>query len=213
MPTGRRKFLRWTLGGVAGLAVTDAAQLHAAVAATSSDEPWLAAIAGKQHKAFLDVMHFFPDGTPFRRTKNLLNVMHENYGAPEKDIGVAFGAHGRGLAHLLSQAAWDDLGLMEWLAPQLNGPEAAALKAGAGTFGAAGAAGVAELRARGVRFIACRETIGKWAQRVATLKGEPVAAVTERIVHGLHEGVEPVPAMIAAAVVAQERGARYVALT
>jgi intracellular sulfur oxidation DsrE/DsrF family protein len=191
--------------------VADASVLNATPAA--ADDPWLTAIAAKKHKAFMDVMHFFPDGTPFRRAKNLLNVMHESYGAAESDIGVAVGMHGRGLVHLVSQAAWNDLGLMEWLAPQLNGAEAAALKAGAGTFAAASAASVVELRARGVRFLACRETIAKWAQRVATQKGETPTAVSERIVRGLHEGVEPVPAMIAAAVVAQERGVRYIALS
>src|ERR1019366_5668076 len=210
MTSGRRTFLRRTLGGVAGVAVADASQLNAATSA--SDDPWLAAIAAKKHKAFMDVMHFFPDGTPFRRAKNLLKVMHESYGAAESDIGVAVGMHGRGLAHLMSQAAWDDLGLMEWLAPQLNGAEAAALRAGAGTFAAASAASVVELRARGVRFLACRETIAKWAQRVATQKGETPAVVTERIVRGLHEGVEPVPAMIAAAGVAEARGGGYGAL-
>jgi hypothetical protein len=74
--------------------------------------------------------------------------MHESYGAAESDIGVAVGMHGRGLVHLVSQPAWDDLGLMEWLAPQLNGAEAAALKAGVGTFASASAASVVELRAR-----------------------------------------------------------------
>ena len=34
-----------------------------------ADDPWLAAIAAKKHKAFMDVMHFFPDGTPFRRAE------------------------------------------------------------------------------------------------------------------------------------------------
>jgi intracellular sulfur oxidation DsrE/DsrF family protein len=212
MTSGRRTFLRRTLGGVAGLAVTDASVLGGATTISAADDPWLAAIAAKQHKAFMDVMHFFPDGTPFHRAKNLLNVMHESYGAADGDIGVAVGMHGRGLAHLMSQVAWNDLGLMEWLAPQLNGAEAAALKAGAGTFAAASAASVVELRARGVRFLACRETIAKWAQRVATQKGETPAAVSERIVRGLHEGVEPVPAMIAAAVLAEARGCGYVAL-
>ena len=67
MTSGRRTFLRRTLGGVAGLAVADASQLNAATSA--SDDPWLAAIAAKKHKAFMDVMHFFPDGTPFRRAE------------------------------------------------------------------------------------------------------------------------------------------------
>ena len=74
MAAGRRSFLRWTLGGVAGLAVADASMLGAAT--TAADDPWLTLIA------------------------------------------AAVGMHARGLAHLVSQAAWDDLGLMEWLAPQ-----------------------------------------------------------------------------------------------
>jgi len=210
MASDRRKFLRGTLGGVAGLAVADASLLNAAT--TAADEPWLAAIAAKKRKAIMDVMHFFPDGTPFRRARTLLNVMHESYGAAEGDVGLAVGAHGRGLAHLVSAATWDDLGLAEWLMPQLNGAEGAALKAGAGMFATASAASVVELRARGVRFLACRETIARWAQRVATQKGETPAAVTERILKGLHEGVEPVPAMGAAVVVAQARGVGYIAL-
>jgi hypothetical protein len=212
MADDRRKFLRRTIGGVAAFAVADASVLGAATPHLAADDPWLAAIAGKKHKTFMDVMHFFPDGTPFRRAKNLLNVLHENYGAPESEIGVALGMHGRGLAHAVQQSVWDDLGLVEWMAPQLSPAEAAALKSGAGTYAAVNAASIAEMRSRGVRVLGCRETIGRWAQRIATAKGEPVAAVTERIARGLHEGVEQVPAMVAAAVLAQARGAGYVAL-
>jgi hypothetical protein len=218
MTTDRRRFLRTTIGGVAGLAAADASVLGAAT--SSADDPWLAAIAGKKHRAFMDVMHFFPDGTPFRRAKNLLNVLHESYGAAEQDIGLAMGMHGRGLAHLLSPAVWIDLGLAEWLAPQLNGAEQAAFKTNLAKwegreFPASALEGrdsVQELRGRGVRFLACRETIGRWAQRKATQSGETAGAVAERIVKGLHEGVEPVPAMVAAAVLAQGRGVGYVAL-
>jgi len=60
--------------------------------------------------------------------------------------------------------------------------------------------------------LACRETIGRWAERVATKKGESAVDVASRITSGLHEGIEPVPAMIAAAMVAQERAAKYIAL-
>ena len=223
MSSDRRRFLRWTFGGVAGLAVADSSVLGAsaatagdprlAEAAPLGDDPWLAALAGKKHKAFLDVMHFFPDGTPFRRGRNVLGVLHESYGAAEGEIGVVLGMHGPGLAHGVSQAVWDDLGLLEWLAPRLSAADSAALKAGAGTYASAGAAAVSELRARGARFLACRETISRWSQRVATQKGEPAATIAERIVRGLHEGVEPVPAMTVAAVQAQSRGAAYVAVS
>lgn len=210
MTSGRRNFLLGALGGAAGITAMSAGDLNAMMLA--GDEEWLAAYAGKKHKAMIDVMHFFPDGTPFRRAKNLLNVLHENYGAKENDIAITVGMHGRGVAHALSQALWDDLGLMEWLAPQMNGAEQAALKSGAGTFAQTAADSVRELRARGVHFVACRETIGRWAARVAAAKGQTADEVAARITKGLHEGVETVPAMIAAAVLAQESGARYVAV-
>jgi intracellular sulfur oxidation DsrE/DsrF family protein len=211
MLPGRRSFLRWTLGGVAGLAVTAASRPDDA--SVTPDDPWLAAIASRPHKAIMDVMHFFPDGTPFRRAKALLTVLRESYGVAGRDVGLAVGFHSAGLAQLMREEAWADLGLMAWLAPQLNGAGAAALRAGAaGTFAKAGADGVRELRALGVHVLACRQTVGGWAQRVATQKGETVDAVRERILRGLHEGVEPVPAMIAAVVLGQERGARYVAV-
>lgn len=209
--TDRRKFLRTTIGGVAGLAVADTSVLGAG-AARADDEAWLKAYAGKKHKALMDVMEFFPDGTPFRRAGTLLNVMRDSYGAAEKDVALAVGFHGRGLAHVCAASVWADLALEDWLSPQLNGSASAALKAGTGTFAKLNRDSVQELRARGVRFIACRETIGRWAQRKATQSGESVEAVTARIIHGLHDGVEPVPAMIAASVLAQGRGAGYVAL-
>src|ERR1035437_4259822 len=118
MALGRRTFLRWSLRGFAGLAISDANRPNAT--AISSDDLWLASIAAKRHSAFMDVMEFFPDGTPFRRAKTLQRVMHESYAVAEDDIGIAVGMHGRGLAHLLSAAAWEDLELAEWLAPQLN---------------------------------------------------------------------------------------------
>jgi intracellular sulfur oxidation DsrE/DsrF family protein len=211
MSGDRRNFIRTTLGGAAALAVTAARPLGAMSA--RADEPWLAAYTGKKHKAFMDVMHFFPDGSPFRRAKTLLTVMHDSYGSSDAEIGLLVGMHGAGLAHLMSAAAWDEIGLADWLVPQLNGAELATLKAGAaGSFSKSSGENIRELRARGVHVLACRETIARWAQRVSTLNGETVAAAGERIVRGLHDGVEPVPAMIAATVLSQEGGAHYIAI-
>jgi intracellular sulfur oxidation DsrE/DsrF family protein len=210
MKSCRRRFIRNSLVGAAALGLTDAGRLLAAE--TQQSDPWLRAIASKKRKAFFDVMEFFPDGTPFRRAGTLLRVMSENYQVPESDMGLAIGMHSRGLAHLISAAAWDDLGLTEWLAPQLNGPSAAALADGPQRFATANGKSVAELRARGVRVLACQETIGRWAERIATLRTEPLAATKERITRALHAGVDRVPAMVAAAVMSQESGAVYVAV-
>lgn len=198
------------LAAAAALALTDATSLLAAGA--QQGDAWLNAIASRKRKVFFDVMEFFPDGTPFRRAGTLLRVMNESHHVPEGDMGVAIGMHSRGLAHLIAASAWDDLGLTEWLGPQLNTLSAAALVNGPRGFAVANAKSVAELRARGVRVLACRETIGRWAERIAILRTEPLAAAKERIVRALHDGVEPVPAMIAAAVLCQEAGAAYVAV-
>ena len=93
-----------------------------------SGDPWLDAIAGKKHKAFLDVSYFVPDGGPFRRTRALMATLKQSYGAADTDIGVAFGAHSSALGYLLTPAAWDEPGLAEllasrkWLAPILGTP-------------------------------------------------------------------------------------------
>jgi len=218
MTDDRRTFIRRAFGSAAALAIADSATLNAAT--NSADEPWLRAYAGKKHKAIIDVMEFFPDGTPFRRAKNLLNVLHESYGSAEGDIAIAVGMHGRGLAHAVSATVWADLGIADWLMPQLSTAAASALKASIGSGNeplmskvpGESRDSIQELRARRVHFLACRETINRWAQRKATQSGETVEAVTARIVKGLHEGVEPVPAMIAASVIAQEVGAQYVAV-
>jgi hypothetical protein len=221
MTSDRRDFLLRALAGAAGLAVTDASALGAAPLRAADDEAWLKAYEGKKHKVLMDVMEFFPDETPFRRAKTLLRVMRESYGAHEGDVALTVGMHGRGLAHLVATSVWTDLGLTAWLAPQLNSAAGAGMKAmevSDGTFGTISnyalmnRDSVKELRDLGVHFVACRETIARWAQRKATQSGESVEIVTARIIHGLHDGVETVPAMIAASVLAQEAGARYVAV-
>jgi intracellular sulfur oxidation DsrE/DsrF family protein len=74
------------------------------------------------------------------------------------------------------------------------------------------AAGVAELRSFGVRVLACRNTIARWSRELAAISGETPEGVQTKLLKGLSPGVEPVPAMIAAAVLAQSRNAAYVTI-
>jgi hypothetical protein len=185
--------------------------VHAAT--HTSGDAWLNAIAGKRYKVFLDVSYFAPDGAPFRRTRALLTVLHDNYGTVEDAVGIAFGAHSSALAYLLTPATWDALGLVELVAgSNLRPADAQALRSATKNWGGLGADNVAELRQRGVHFLACHQTIGIWAGKLATAHGGSAEEYTARIVKGLHEGVEPVPAMIAAAVVAESRGLGYVSI-
>ena len=80
------------------------------------------------------------------------------------------------------------------------------------TMGTQVAAGVAELRGMGVHVLACRNTIGRWSRELSAKSGETADAVQAKILKGLSPGVEPVPAMIAAAVLAQARNVAYVTI-
>jgi len=208
--TGRRRFLRWTLGGAAGAMLTGPARALGAEPEQSGD-PWLDAIASRKHRAFLHVGYFEPDGGAFRRARGLLATLRDSYGAEDKDIGVAFGAHGSGLGYLLTPAAWDELGLVELIAgTNLRTADAQALRSATKNWGSLGAENVAELRQRGVWFLACGQTIGRWAEKLAATRGGSASAIAVTLRAALHAGVETVPAMIAAAVVAQGRGVGYV---
>jgi hypothetical protein len=68
------------------------------------------------------------------------------------------------------------------------------------------------MRAIGVHVLACRNTIARWSRDVAPKSGETAEAVQAKTLKGLSPGVEPVPAMIAAAVLAQARNLSYVAI-
>jgi hypothetical protein len=182
--------------------------VHAATLA--SGDAWLDAIAGKRYKAFLDVSYFAPDGASFRRTRALLTVLHDNYGTAEDAVGVAFGTSSA-LA-FRDPGRWDEPGLSNSSQNQLAPADAQTWSA-TKNWGTLGAENVAELRQRGVHFLACRQTIGIWSGKLATAHGGSAEEYAARIVKGLHPGVEPVPAMIAAAVVAESRGLGYVAIT
>jgi len=212
MSTGRRRFLRWTLGGAAGALLTGSAR-ELGAAPQAAGDPWLDALAIRKHKAFLDVGYFGLDGGAFRRTKALLATLHENYGASDKEIGVAFGAHSSGLGYLVTPATWDELGLGELIAAaNLRMVDAQAIRGSSRNWGTLGAENVAELQQRGVRFLACRQTIGRWADKIATGRGVAPTEIATRLTAGLHPGVEPVPAMVTAAVMAQARRLAYVSL-
>ena len=213
MAAGRRQFLERAIGGAAGAMLMGPAHTMHAATYTAGDA-WLEAIAGKRYKVFLDVSYFAPDGAPFRRTRALLTVLHDNYGTADDAVGIAFGAHSSALAYLLTPATWDELGLVELVAgSNLRPADAQAMRSATKNWGTLGAENVAELRQRGVHFLACRQTIGIWSGKLATAHGGSPEEYTARIVKGLHPGVEPVPAMIAAAVVAESRGLGYVAIT
>lgn len=210
----RRRLFRWMLGGTASLALgLPRATLQAddAVPLGAEDE-WLDAIASRKQKAILDVRGFAIDGAPFRRALALVNVFTTTYAVAPADVGIAFGAHSSALGYLLSPAFWTEYDVAGKVAHSLRPDDAAALRKSGAAAASIGADGVRDLRAKGIRVLACRNTMARWSRDLAAVSKETPEAVLQKINANFHPGVEPVPAMIAAVVLAQARGVAYVAV-
>lgn len=203
----RRSLLGWLLTGTAGLAVVPS-RLHSREA-----DDWLDAIAGKPHRAFLDIRGFNPDGTPFRKAANLHRALTEAHGARPDEVGIAFGAGSSSIAYVLAADIWDEYRVGAKVAGTArHGDEAASLRDEPRKWAAAHGAEIRGMLDTGMRVLACRNSLWRWARDFAAVTGEAPERVNEKLIAGLHAGVEPVPAMIAAAVRAQERGLAYVAI-
>lgn len=227
--SSRRSFLVTSVGGAAGAALIPVAAATAAAAARSGESPpesprespapahmgsaqadWLDRLAAAKHKAFLDIGHFFADATPFRRANNLLDAMRTSFATPETDVCVALGFHGTGLAHVLTEATWTATSVVEFLREE--GTPAAATAPGNQALVATSLQRAREMQARGALLLACGSTIRRLAARAAASGGVPAPEWEARIRRGLADNVIVVPAMIAAAMLAQERRVPYIAI-
>jgi hypothetical protein len=206
--TERRRLFRWMLAGSAGLTLNPS---RLVAEAGARDEPWLRFAASRKHRAFLDIRSFMLDGYAFKKAATLRNTLMSSFDARADEIGIAFGAGSNGLGHVLGPDLWEEYRIGDKLAHAARPEELAGLKAHRAA-GTQMAAGVAEMKANGVRVLACRNTIGKWSRDLAAATGETPDAVQAKILKGLSPGVEPVPAMIVAAVLAQARELSYVAI-
>lgn len=206
----RRNLLGWLLAGSAGLVIpTDRLQ---AMPRTTRDD-WLDVIGDKAHKAFLDIRSFAPDGTPFRKAENLHRAMTEAHGVRPEDLGIAFGAGSSSIAFVLGPETWREYRVgVKVAATARNADEAASLRDEPERWAARHLEEIQGMRAKGIQVLGCRNSIWRWARDFAAISGEKPEAVNAKLIAGLHTGVEPVPAMIAAAVRAQGRGLGYVAI-
>jgi intracellular sulfur oxidation DsrE/DsrF family protein len=203
--------LGMTIAGLAGLGFSS--RLAAESIQGAPSEEWLDAIASRKHRAFLDIRTFDPSGTPFRKAANLLQALTQAHGAAEREVGIAFGAGSSAIAHVLGPKVWAEYGIGAKVAGLARSPaEAASLRTEAAKWSALGGTEVATMRSHGMRVLACRNSLRRWAGEFAVETGESIDVVNAKLIAGLHTGVEPVPAMIAAAVLAQSRQLSYVAI-
>ena len=198
--------LGWIFAGTAGLALPG----RLVAEPRAADEAWLEFIAARKYRAFLDIRSFMLDGYAFKKVTTLRTTLINSFGASADDVGIAFGGGSNGLAHVLGPDLWEEYRIGDKLA-HAHPDQVEALKKHR-AVGTQMAAAVAEMKASGTRVLACRNTIAKWSRDLAPLTGETPEAVQAKILKGLSPGVEPVPAMVAAAVLAQLRDLSYVAI-
>jgi intracellular sulfur oxidation DsrE/DsrF family protein len=171
-------------------------------------EPWLAGLTGR-HKQFLDVAAN-NQGAPLGRAGNFLNAYGQAYGLKDGDLNVVFCAHGTGLALVLGDELWSKYRLGTQYAindPQTKSPATRNIFAGSGI---SYEPSVAALQKRGVRFVACMQSIARLSRDLAARDSQESPPINQALLAGLLPGVTPVPAAIVAANRAQESGLTYV---
>jgi hypothetical protein len=205
----RRQLLGLAVAGSAGLA------LPRELAATPPPrvDDWLDALARRPHKAFLDIRAYATDSAPFHKVTNLRAALTQAYAIRAEDIGIAFGGSGSSIAYLLGVDIWTEYRVGAKVAGSARTPaEAESLRSEPARWVTSHLEEVKRMLADGTRVLACRNSIGRWAREFAATSGEAAETVNAKLIAGLHPGVEPVPAMVAAAVLAQGRGLSYVAI-
>jgi hypothetical protein len=217
----RRSFLH-SLAGMLFVAARPGRIANGATSVISAErdslEPWLAGLAGA-HRQFFDVSSL-AEGRPLNRVSNFLSAYSSSYALPESAISALFGAHGQGLGYVLSDALWKrlELGKLYNITDQSTGKPAIAnvysdTAHGAETVGVNANATVGALMRRGVRFLACRNSINNLAGTLSKRGYGTEGALRDEIIGNLIPGVMPVPAMLLAGNRAQEAGFTYAFLS
>jgi intracellular sulfur oxidation DsrE/DsrF family protein len=205
----RRGFL--SAAAAAALSLVTAPLLPAQ--SNEPNEDWLRGLNGK-HRQFFDVGAMY-GGAPLRRVHNFLATYSSAYGIAESDVNALFGAHGAGLPFVLSDTAWHsyELGEMHNVRDASGAGQARrnifAIDGGAGLpVGAS----IERLRSRGVRFLACNNTLGSLSRQLADKHGTDASSIHQELTAALLPGVIVVPAMLIAGNRAQEEGLTYASL-
>jgi len=213
MRLGRRAFVRdISIGALLGLApaTAEGAPNTGGFSSKGIGEPWLRDLAAR-HKQFFDVSAL-NGGNPLRRAASFLDIYHSSYGLSDGDVTVVFGAHSGGLAFILGDRSWASFGLGRSLSvtdPASGNAAERNIFAGLDERASSFAPSVKDLQRRGVRFLACQQSIIRLATQLELTTQIPSSAIKDSLLADLLPGVTPVPAMIVATNRAQEAGLAY----
>lgn len=198
------------VAAVTGLLVPGAAML-ARAGERADTEPWMRGLDGK-HRVAVDIATL-RDGHPLAQIKAMLDTYRDEYLAEGRAVSLVAAVRGGALPLALDDATWTGLLLAERMDLRDARTKTAwsrnvFARPGLGAPVPDGAT-VSALQERGVRVLACRNTIRGLAARLATPEMN-TASVERRLEEGLLPGVMIVPAMVVALARLQERRFSYV---
>ncbi|MES2304184.1 MAG: hypothetical protein V4558_01680 [Gemmatimonadota bacterium] len=196
-PLPRRRFL----GGLAfaGAALAAPAALPA-LAAESRRDPadwdhhWLKQLKAK-HRTFFDTPAW-NGGDAFGYPGRYLDAMRDGYGAPESDVQVVIGFHGATWPLAIDPERWNrhQLG-------KVVGVDDVEVRTRALT----------EIQKRGAIVLVCNNSMRRGSRELAAAQpGGDAEKIYADLRAGVLANIVVVPAMIAAAALAQERGCSYI---
>ena len=213
-PGPRRSFLARLSAAAVALSGLSVAAPAGVVHAAEPDEAWLRALTGK-HKTVFDV-ETHKNGTALTQAKNLLDAWKTEYRLEPPTVNLVLAVRGTGLPIVLTDALWAKYKLGEQYgindpatkAPALRNPFIAANVQPQGLVSAEQT--VEFLQGRGVKFLACRNTIAGATRKLVAAGMGNATDVRAALEGGVLPGVTIVPAMVLAFTQMHERGVAYV---
>jgi intracellular sulfur oxidation DsrE/DsrF family protein len=198
----RRSFLARLAAATAAFGLGTAPAHASEFTSLAQDEPWMKKLTGTQKVIFH--AHEPTGGLPLRWAETFLNTQKNVYGKKDEDSTVVVGLNGKAVGLLFNDAMWAKYPVAQVMA--MNGTTNPA--------GPSGSNQVAQLLARGVIILACRNALNLSGQRFLpeAQRGDAAAraAFGAEVTANLLAGIDVVPAMVTTLQMAQDRGCRYV---
>ena len=162
----------------------------------------MARLSGTQRVVFH--AHEPTAGLAIRWAGTFLDTQKSSYGRTDKDCGVVVGLNGKSIGLIFNDAMWAKYPIAQTMA--MTGTSNPA--------GPSGSNAVANLLARGVIFLVCRNSLRAAGQRFLpeAQRGDAAAqaAFAAEVTSNMLPGMEVVPSMVVTLQMAQDRGCRYV---
>lgn len=183
------------------------------MAPSDFDHRWLDRLTAK-HRVLFDVHAFGEQATPLNRANNFFDVLRDAYGAKPGDAQVILALHASPAPIAFNDAAWTKYAFGERMGKVATDP--LTTKPAVRNIFASEAPGdpwarvaIPALQRRGATFLFCNNVLRFLSNSLARRRNEAPDLVRADLIASFLPGVVLVPAVVAAAAMAQERGCSY----